>query len=208
VGAIVYSTADKNPFFSIPAGIIRRRANLPPPAPGQPGPFSLGSPGVLEQELSGAGFGDVEVRAVDAPLRTTSAAECVRFERESFGALHQMLSGLDASGRAAAWEDIEQSLRALERDGDFDGPPAPGSGTVPSKAPASSSSPPRPGARTPRSGPFALGRTRAPGPEPVIVQAKVQRTASRCRSSASSSRRSTSTTPKCFRTHPRRCPVV
>ncbi len=122
VGAIVYSTGDKNPFFSIPVGIIRRRASLPPPAPGQPGPFSLGSPGVLEQELTSAGFVDVEVRAVDAPLRTTSAAECVRFERESFGALHQMLSGLDASAKAAAWEEIEESLRAFEQPGGFAGP--------------------------------------------------------------------------------------
>ena len=48
VAAIVYSTADRNGFFSIPVGIIRRRANLPPPLPGQPGPFSLGAPGVLE----------------------------------------------------------------------------------------------------------------------------------------------------------------
>ena len=45
VGAIVYSTADRNQFFSIPVSIIRRRANLPPPAPGQPGPFSLGATG-------------------------------------------------------------------------------------------------------------------------------------------------------------------
>jgi len=29
IGAIVYSTADKNEFFSIPISIIRRRANLP-----------------------------------------------------------------------------------------------------------------------------------------------------------------------------------
>ncbi len=38
IGAIVYSTADRNPFFSIPVSIIRRRAALPPPLPGQPGP--------------------------------------------------------------------------------------------------------------------------------------------------------------------------
>ena len=38
-----------------------------------------------------AGFRDVTVEAVPAPLRLPSAAECVRFERESFGALHQML---------------------------------------------------------------------------------------------------------------------
>ena len=35
--------ADRNGFFSIPVGVIRRRAALPAPAPGQPGPFSLGA---------------------------------------------------------------------------------------------------------------------------------------------------------------------
>ncbi len=49
VAAIVYSTAENNKFFSIPVSIIRRRANLPPPLPRQPGPFSLGGPSVLEE---------------------------------------------------------------------------------------------------------------------------------------------------------------
>ena len=52
VAAIVYSTADNNKFFSIPVSIIRRRAKLPPPLPGQPGPFSLGGPGVLEETFA------------------------------------------------------------------------------------------------------------------------------------------------------------
>jgi SAM-dependent methyltransferase len=122
IGAIVYSTPERNVFFSLPVGIIRRRAQLPPPEPGQPGPFSLGAPGVLEQALGDAGFHDVEVRAVPAPLHTPSAAECVRFERESFGALHQMLSGLDEPAREDAWREIEEALRAFERDGAFTGP--------------------------------------------------------------------------------------
>ena len=91
ISAVVYSTADRNGFFSIPVGIIRRRAQLPPPAPGQPGPFSLGAPGVAEEALTEAGFRDVTVEAVPSPVRMADAAECVRFERESFGALHQML---------------------------------------------------------------------------------------------------------------------
>ena len=33
VAAMVYSTADKNEFFSVPVSIIRRRAQLPPPLP-------------------------------------------------------------------------------------------------------------------------------------------------------------------------------
>ena len=59
VAAIVYSTPDRNPFFSIPVWIIRARAGLPAPLPGQPGPFSLGAPGVLEKTFATAGFGDV-----------------------------------------------------------------------------------------------------------------------------------------------------
>ncbi len=48
VVAMVYSTAETNPFFSIPVSIIRHRAKLPAPLPGQPGPFSLGGEGKLE----------------------------------------------------------------------------------------------------------------------------------------------------------------
>jgi SAM-dependent methyltransferase len=114
--AVVYSTADRNGFFSVPVGIIRRRAQLPPPAPGQPGPFSLGAPGVAEQAFADAGFRDITVHTVDAPVRLPSAAECVRFEQESFGALHQMLASVSAAEQAAAWAEIAEEL------GRFDGP--------------------------------------------------------------------------------------
>jgi SAM-dependent methyltransferase len=122
IAAIVYSTAERNEFFSIPVSIIRRRANLPPPLPGQPGPFSLGRPGVLEQALTAAGFDDVSVEAVNAPLRLPSAAECVRFERDSFGALHQMLVGVPAAERESVWDEIGDALAPFEGDGGFVGP--------------------------------------------------------------------------------------
>ncbi|MBW3663190.1 MAG: class I SAM-dependent methyltransferase [Actinobacteria bacterium] len=122
VGAVVYSTATNNEFFSIPVSIIRRRANLPPPAVGQPGPFSLGSPGVIEDALTAAGFSDVRTHRVAAPLRMPSAAECVRFERESFGALHQMLSALDATEREDAWDEIVAELARFEAGDGFEGP--------------------------------------------------------------------------------------
>ena len=122
VAAIVYSTPERNAFFSGPVGVIRRRAHLPAPLPGQPGPFSLGGPGVLEQALRHAGFTDVTVEAIDAPVRLPSAAECVRFERESFGALHQMLSAVPEQERPAVWEEIHQDLSRFESAGGFVGP--------------------------------------------------------------------------------------
>jgi SAM-dependent methyltransferase len=122
IAAIVYSTAENNKFFSIPVSVIRRRANLPAPLPGQPGPFSLGGAGVLEEVFRKAGFRDVRGQTVPAPVRTKTAAECVRFEKESFGALHQMLAGLDDAGREAAWREIEDELRKFETPTGFEGP--------------------------------------------------------------------------------------
>jgi SAM-dependent methyltransferase len=122
VAAIVYSTPDKNGFFSQPVSIIRRRANLGPPLPGQPGPFSLGAPGVVEAAYRQAGLRDVIVEAVPSPVRLSSAAECLRFEQESFGALHQMLSGLDEPARRSAWEEVGEALRAFEGPDGFVGP--------------------------------------------------------------------------------------
>ncbi len=122
VSAIVYSTPERNQFFSVPVSIIRRRASLPPPLPGQPGPFSLGKPGVIEAAFEAAGFQDVQTRLVESPLRLSSAAECVRFEKESFGALHQMLSGLTEAEREEAWAEIETALAEFEGPDGFDGP--------------------------------------------------------------------------------------
>ena len=122
VAAIVYSTPDRNEFFSLPVSIIRNRAQLPAPLPGQPGPFSLGGPGVLETALAAAGFRDVRVDVVPAPLRLASASECVRFERDSFGALHQMLVGLPEAERESVWQEIEAELRGFEGPGGFEGP--------------------------------------------------------------------------------------
>ncbi|MEY2450892.1 MAG: hypothetical protein QOD92_466 [Acidimicrobiaceae bacterium] len=122
LSAIVYSTPDRNEFFSIPVGIIRRRAELPPPLPGQPGPFSLGAPGVIEAAFTDAGFSDVSVTTVAAPVRMARAADCVRFERDSFGALHQMLSGLSEAEREEAWTEIGHELERFETAEGFAGP--------------------------------------------------------------------------------------
>lgn len=102
--------------------IIRRRAQLPAPAPGQPGPFSLGAPGVIDAALARAGFADVEVRRAAAPVRLPSTAEFLRFARESFGALHQMLAGLGDAEREAAWSEIARELSRYETAGGFEGP--------------------------------------------------------------------------------------
>ncbi|MEN9907885.1 MAG: Ubiquinone/menaquinone biosynthesis C-methyltransferase UbiE [Bacteroidota bacterium] len=122
VAAIVYSTPEKNKFFSIPVSIIRNRAKLPPALPGQPGPFSLGAEGIIEKAFEQAGFINVKSELVDSPLQLSSASECLRFEKESFGALHQMMSNLSNEEREAIWEEIERELQNFESEKGFSGP--------------------------------------------------------------------------------------
>ena len=122
VAAIVYSTPEKNKFFSVPVSIIRNRAKLPPPLPGQPGPFSLGAEGIIEKAFSQAGFKNVRSELVPSPLQLSSAKECVRFEKESFGALHQMMNSLPDPEKESVWEEIEKELQKFETETGFTGP--------------------------------------------------------------------------------------
>jgi hypothetical protein len=120
VAVVVFSTPDQNGWGAIPASIIRRRAQLPPPVPGQPGPFSLGDPGVLEGVFRQAGFADTEVRAAPVPHRMASAAEYVRVAREAFGAFNAMMAHLSAQERESVWNEVEGSMRTFESSGVFE----------------------------------------------------------------------------------------
>jgi hypothetical protein len=77
---------------------------------------------VLEEALTRAGFRDVQTRVVAAPLRLPSTTEYLRFARESWGALHQMLAGLTEAERQTAWEEIAQALRGFEDPHGFEAP--------------------------------------------------------------------------------------
>ena len=114
VAVVVFSTPERNPWGALPASIIRRRAQLPPPVAGQPGPFSLGGPGVLDDVFRQAGFADAEVRAVAVPHRAARAAEYVRVAREAFGAFNAMMAHLPEQERESVWNEVEDSMRGFE----------------------------------------------------------------------------------------------
>jgi hypothetical protein len=61
-------------------------------------------------------------RVIDAPVRLPSASECVRIERESFGALHQILGSMTATDQDSVWTEIESALSQFETDDGFVGP--------------------------------------------------------------------------------------
>ena len=118
----VYSTPDKNGWGAVPIGVIRKRAHLPPPLPGQPGPFSLGGVGVLEGVYREANFQNIHAHKLSAPLRMSSAAECIQFERESFGAFNQLMAHLTREEREAAWDETQVAMKVFEHPNGFEAP--------------------------------------------------------------------------------------
>jgi SAM-dependent methyltransferase len=118
----VFSTPDKNGWGAVPIGVIRKRAQLPPPLPGQPGPFSLGGEGVLEGAFREANFQNIQAHKLSAPLRMSSAAECIRFERESFGAFNQMMAHLAREEREAIWDEAQVAMKVFEHPNGFEAP--------------------------------------------------------------------------------------
>jgi SAM-dependent methyltransferase len=122
VAVAVFSTPDRNSWGAVPASIIRQRAQLPPPVPGQPGPFCLGGLGVLEEIFRQAGFAAPEVRPVPAPHGATTAAEYVRVAREAFGGFNVMMSRLSPEVRESVWNEIETSMRRFESPDGFEAP--------------------------------------------------------------------------------------
>lgn len=69
-----------------------------------------------------AGFREVGSQAIPAPLRMAHTEDYVRFARESFGALHQMLAGLAPAQREEAWQEISTELTRFEGPAGFEGP--------------------------------------------------------------------------------------
>jgi len=118
----VFSTPERNTWGAVPASIIRQRAHLPPPVPGQPGPFSLGGPGVLEEMFIQAGFAAPECRIVPVPHGAASAAEYVQVAREAFGSFNAMMADLPAEECESVWNAVAAALRDFETPAGFEAP--------------------------------------------------------------------------------------
>jgi hypothetical protein len=72
--------------------------------------------------VEAAGFTDVDVQQAPSPLHLPSAVDCVLFEKESFGALHQMMPGLDPQTREDTWARITDELSVFDGPDRFVGP--------------------------------------------------------------------------------------
>lgn len=114
IAIVVFTTPAANPFMAQPMQILLRHAGKTPPAPGQPGIFSLGAPGVLERLLADSGFASVEQRTLSVSLRMPSASEALAMMQEAFAVYRAVVSDCPQTLQAAAWAEVTDSLKRFE----------------------------------------------------------------------------------------------
>jgi len=122
VAVIVFSAIEKNPYHGIPFGIVRRRGNIPPPAPGEPWMYALGDPRALEDLYSKAGFLNVSVRPFSIQRRFPSVADAIQTMKNSAVDLRELMSRLSDSDRELAWSEIEKQPQQFDGPNGFESP--------------------------------------------------------------------------------------
>ena len=122
LAAVVFTTPPANPFMAEPMRILLRHSGKTPPAPGQPGIFSLGAPGVLEGMLIATGFAPVEQRIVTVPLGMPSAAQALAMMQDAFGAYRAVIGDQPSAIQEAAWAEVGRTLRGFESPSGFVAP--------------------------------------------------------------------------------------
>jgi SAM-dependent methyltransferase len=85
---------------------------LPTPPPDAPGPFTLADPDVIHAVLADAGYRQIAVEGMTAPMWFGHATEDA-FQLVT-GLLGWMLEGLDQPGRSRALDDLRATIAAHE----------------------------------------------------------------------------------------------
>jgi SAM-dependent methyltransferase len=107
VAALVFSTAEKNPYQGITLSVAHRFGSAPLPL------FSLGEIDVLESTFRESGLRNTTIRALSIDRHFSSTEEAIRRLKET-AILRGPIEKLGEAEREQAWAEIERQFSQLE----------------------------------------------------------------------------------------------
>jgi ubiquinone/menaquinone biosynthesis C-methylase UbiE len=120
--SLVIFAADGTPESELAASIVRDSLGSEARTPDRLTGWSLGGPGVLKRRLEATGFEEVEAHELETPLRLPSTVEGLRFMRETYPTLREMLAPLSDEAREAVWQQVHTALAVFQGPGGFEIP--------------------------------------------------------------------------------------
>jgi ubiquinone/menaquinone biosynthesis C-methylase UbiE len=118
----VWGPPERNPWAGIAAMILIEQGHLPPPEPGAPGPFSMGSDDRTRGLLEGAGFTDIRIDEIPVRFTFADLDEYESFAADTAGPFAMALRGLDDAQRTALRTRLDEALSGLVVDGRYELP--------------------------------------------------------------------------------------
>jgi SAM-dependent methyltransferase len=97
----VFTTAEENPWFTLPARTFVDRGHVPPPEPGSRGVFSTGDPGRIRELVTGASFADPEIEAIGFAFEHPDEDDVWKAILDLKGPLATAISSLEVEEREA-----------------------------------------------------------------------------------------------------------
>jgi SAM-dependent methyltransferase len=116
---VCWQALHKNPWMSVPMMAAFQHVTMDaPPSPDAPGPFAFAHSDRVEGILTRAGFRNIALRGLDVELPIGGGADLddtVSFLLD-MGPLGRVLTGADASVKAAVARDVRKSIAGYARD--------------------------------------------------------------------------------------------
>ena len=104
---------DRNPWVSIPMGLLMRHLNVPPPPRDAPGMFAFADWERLQGVIETAGFTSALLEEVEAPMSDTdSGADFLRFMIDLAGPISALFSRVPESERQDVFDEIAGACEA------------------------------------------------------------------------------------------------
>ena len=122
VAFTIFTTPAANPFMAKPMQVLLKHAGKKPPSKGEPGIFSLGADGTVEQLIAETGFVNFEKRIFSIALKMPSANLASKMLQEAAGAYTAVVSDCTEEVRTAAWTEVSEVLKDFETENEFNAP--------------------------------------------------------------------------------------
>jgi SAM-dependent methyltransferase len=107
---LVWQAFERNPWMVTIMTALAAGRDLPAPPEGAPGPFALADPNRVRRLLAGAGYSDVELADLRAPLNFGPDPDTAH--TLIAGLLHWMVADLDPPTRAQALDALHAAMAA------------------------------------------------------------------------------------------------
>jgi SAM-dependent methyltransferase len=112
----VWAPPDRNPWAAIPGMTLVQRGHMPPPEPGAPGIFAMGDTDRVRELVTGAGFDDPEIDAIEFEFRYSDEDDVWGSLVDLAGPFAEVIEKLDDEERAATRAAILDNLAPFRQD--------------------------------------------------------------------------------------------